>query len=235
VYRPTVIVGDSRTGHTTSYHGVYRFLELANRLAQPSGEPGRRWLPLRLPFEGHEPRNFVPVDWVAQAITRIVARPTLHGRTYHLATPNPITVQDIKDVAAEELGIAGVELVGRVPNPSALERAFLDGLQEYWPYLGSDPAFDCRNTRAALPELPAPRVDGELFRRLIQFAIKDNWGRGLRGRPLHRSFESGEFVERYSPEIIGRGPLAPFSVEGSKGAHSEVLPVGRVPRCRPQP
>ena len=32
VYRPSVIVGDSRTGHTTSYHGIYRFLELANRL-----------------------------------------------------------------------------------------------------------------------------------------------------------------------------------------------------------
>ncbi len=217
VYRPSVIVGDSRTGHTTSYHGPYRFLELANRLAQPGGEPGQRWLPLRLPFDGGELRNLVPVDWVSAAITRIVGRQALHGRVYHLTAPHPTTVRDIKEVAVEELGLDGVELTGRAPNPSALERAFLDGLQEYWPYLGSDPAFDCRNTLAAIPDLPAPRVDRELLRRLVRFAVSDCWGRGRRQVAFKSSLDCGDYIERYFPEAVARSPLAQLSVEAKLG------------------
>ncbi len=85
VYRPSVIVGDSVTGFTSSYHGPYRFLELGTRLAAPPRLPGSpQRLPLRLPFSGDEPRNLVPVDWVARAIVRIVGQPWWHGRTYHL-------------------------------------------------------------------------------------------------------------------------------------------------------
>ncbi|QJX01284.1 SDR family oxidoreductase [Frigoriglobus tundricola] len=217
VYRPSVIVGDSRTGHTSSYHGPYRFLNLANRLAQAGNTPGRRWLPLRLPFEGSEFRNLVPVDWVSGAITRIIGRPALHGRTYHLTAARPTTVRDIKDVAVEELGLDGVELAGRVPRPSALERAFLDGLQEYWPYLGSDPSFDCRNTLAALPDLPAPRVDREALRRLVRFAVRDDWGRGRRRTSLRGSLDCGDYIERYFPDAVARSPLARFAVEAALG------------------
>ncbi|QJW98758.1 hypothetical protein FTUN_6353 [Frigoriglobus tundricola] len=189
VYRPSVIVGDSRTGHTPAYRGVYRFLELANRLAQPGGEPRRRWLPLRLPFTGTERRNLVTVDWVAQAITRVVGRPALHGRTYHLTATRPTSVRTIIDAAVEELGLTGVELAGRPANLTALERAFVEGIQEHWPHPGSDPAFDCGNTLAALPDLPAPRVDRECLGRLIRFAVRDGWGRArgrapLRGRSI---------------------------------------------------
>src|SRR5260370_878437 len=33
IYRPSVIVGDSRTGYTSTFTGLYRFLELGVRLA----------------------------------------------------------------------------------------------------------------------------------------------------------------------------------------------------------
>ena len=217
VYRPSVIVGDSRTGYTSSYHGPYRFLNLANRLAQPGNEPGRRWLPLRLPFKGSEFRNLVPVDWVSGAITRIVRRPTLHGRTYHLTAPHPTTVRDIKDIAVEELGLDGVELTGRVPDPSPLERAFLDGLREYWPYLGSDPVFDCRNTRAALPDFPAPLVGREALRSLVRFAVEDEWGRGCRRKSPSGSLDCGDYIERYFPDAVARSPLAHFAIEAALG------------------
>ncbi len=46
VYRPSVIVGDSQSGFTSSYHGFYRFLELGSRLAgsprPAAGGGGRR-------------------------------------------------------------------------------------------------------------------------------------------------------------------------------------------------
>lgn len=216
VYRPSVIVGDSLTGYTSSYHGVYKFLELANRLAQPGSELGRV-LPLRLPFAGDELRNLVPVDWVAEAITRIISNATLHGRTYHLTNPRPATVRDIKEIAVEEMGIDGVELVGRVTNPNPLERTFLQGIADYFPYLNGDPAFDSRNTRTALPGLPCPWVDRDRLRTLIRFAIRDNWGRNHR-RPTSRiSFECGDYIERYFPTALSRSPLAQIPIETTLG------------------
>jgi thioester reductase-like protein len=215
VYRPSVIVGDSRTGHTSSYHGPYRFLELADRLAQPDGSPGRRSLPLRLPFRGDEPRDVVPVDWVAAAIARIVGRPALHGRVYHLTAARPTPVADIKGVAVEELELDGVRLTGTVPDPSPLERVFLDGLRDYWPYLGGDPAFDARNVCSALPDLPPPRVDRECLRRLVRFAIGDGWG-NRRRRPVRPSeLDCGDYIERFFPAALGRSALSRIPIEAT--------------------
>ncbi|HKI34550.1 MAG TPA: SDR family oxidoreductase [Gemmataceae bacterium] len=235
VYRPSVIVGDSHSGYTSSYHGFYRFLELGTRLAvspspplpAPAGSPapaaggtGRRVLPLCLPFTGDEPRNLVPVDWVAQAIVAIVNQPRLHGRTYHLVAQTPVPVRDIKAVAEEVLAIDGVRWAGpgsRQP-PTPLEELFLDQVREYWPYLHGDPVFDCRNTRTALPRLPAPGVDRAMLARLIRFAVADQWGRsGRKKSPPATGRACASYVESFFPESLRRSSLGRIPVDVTVG------------------
>jgi nucleoside-diphosphate-sugar epimerase len=216
IYRPAVIVGDSRTGHTSSYHGVYRFLELADRLAQPGADVGRRWLPLRLPFTGEAPRNLVPVDWVSAAITQIVGREAFHGRTFHLTADYPTRAADLAAVAIEELGIGGVELAGPVPDPTPIERMFLAGLRDYWPYLGGDPVFDRGNVRAALPDLPVPRIDRECLRRLVRFAVADGWGKRRRS-PRVPALDCARYIEQFFPQAMERSPLAQVGIEVTLG------------------
>jgi thioester reductase-like protein len=209
VYRPSVIVGDSRTGYTSSYQGFYRFLELADRLASPS-TARRRELVLRLPFTGAEPRNLIPVDWVAQAIVSIVSRPALHGRTYHLVADTPVPANDIKDIAEQVLGIDGVVWAGRGPlqQPSRLEELFLDQLREYWPYFAGDPVFDSRNTRAALPQLPPPAVNRAMLARLIRFAVSDNWGHGTRAQACGRKpVDCARYMEEFLPASARQSTL----------------------------
>jgi thioester reductase-like protein len=201
VYRPSVIVGDSRTGATTSYNGLYRFLELAARLAR-HGE-----LPLRLPLDGDETCDLVPVDWVARATVELLALPP--GLTYHLVARPPTPVRLIQAVAVEELGLRGVELVGRQGGGpvSRLEETFLEGAAEYWPYLAGTPAFDDSTTVAALPDLPPPKVDGLLLRRLVRFAVADRWGR----RPSARASGPGTcaaYIEEEFPRLARRSGLA---------------------------
>ena len=88
-----------------------------------------------------------------------------------------------------------------------MEEIFLDGLHEYWPYFQGDPAFDYRNTLAALPDLAAPRVDAALLTRLIRYAITDSWGRtGRRGRG--ESVNCSDYVERFFPESAPHSRLA---------------------------
>jgi thioester reductase-like protein len=174
IYRPSVIVGDYRTGYTSSYTGLYRFFELAARLAG-----ARRRLPLRLPLSGDEPVNLVTVDWVSRAIVALMRRPAWHGRTFHLVSRSPTPSRLIHEVAAEELGLDDVSLVGAggAVDPTPLEAMFFEGLQEYWPYLGGSPEFCDQSTATALPDLPPPPVDEPVLRRLIRFAVARRWGR----------------------------------------------------------
>jgi thioester reductase-like protein len=219
IYRPSVIVGDSVTGHTSSYHAFYRFLELGYRLAQPTAD-GRLCLPLRVPFRGDERRNLVPVDWVARVIAAVVARPGRHGRTYHLSNPELVPVRVVKEVAEAVLGVDGVCWGGRGEPREAgtRENTFLEHLDEYRPYLGDDPTFDCRNTQTAVPDLPCPRIDRDVLARLIRFAVADSWGRASRGKAPSRARHScADYVERFFPESAGRSSLARVPLDVSLG------------------
>jgi nucleoside-diphosphate-sugar epimerase/predicted lipid carrier protein YhbT len=221
VYRPAILVGDSRTGHTSSYDGLYRFLGLAARLAEAASPsagraPGtRRPFPLRLPLGGDEPGNLVPVDWAAQAVGDLLRRPVWHGRTFHLVARAPVRARLVLEVATEELRLEGVELVGPagVPDPSRLEEVFQEGLADYWPYLAGSPAFADTNTARALPHLPPPPVDEPLLRRLIRFAIADGWGRGARptarAAPLPSTDSPcAEYIEQTFPRQARQSGLA---------------------------
>lgn len=211
IYRPSIIVGDSCTGYTSNYHGLYRFLSLAARLAEaPSGSMRR--LELRLPLTGDEPRNLVPVDWVSQAIVQLLGRPTWHGRVFHLTAPQPVAAKLIKEVGEEVLKIDGVRFGGpeAFATQTPLEQFFLDRVQEYWPYLHGDPVFDRRNVEAALPDLPAVVIDRSLLTRLMQFAAADRWGQGQRrpARPgRRRQLDCRHYVEQVFPAAARRSPL----------------------------
>jgi thioester reductase-like protein len=179
IYRPAVVVGDSRTGFTSSFTGLYRFLELCVRLVRLHAGASNGSLPLRLPLSGDETWNLVPVDWVARAIVEVFRRPTWHGRTFHLVSQAPLSTRLVRDVGAEVLKISGVEFGGRngVTHPTGLEQMFLDGIRQYWPYLHGNPVFSCANTTAALPDLPPPPVDRPMLERFIRFATAKHWGR----------------------------------------------------------
>jgi thioester reductase-like protein len=185
VYRPSLVVGDSRTGYTSLYTGFYRFLELAWRLAAAAAprRPGlaRRPFPLRLPLDGTERYDLVCVDWVSRAVIELLGRPAWHGRTFQLTARHPVRSGLVREVGVEELGLDGVRFVGAggPADPTHLEAAFLDGIGQYWPYLEGTPEFTSANTAAALPHLDPPEVDRPMLQRLIRFALADNWGRGL--------------------------------------------------------
>jgi hypothetical protein len=180
-----------------------------------------RLLALRLPFTGEEPRDLVPVDWVARAVVRLLHLPRWHGRTFHLTATRPVRMDEIKRAAEEELGLEGARWVGgAVPDdPTTLERVFHDRVRDYWPYLHGDPAFDRRNTRAALPSLPSPRIDRALLGRLIRFARADRWGRRTappprpcplvgRGKAEQADLDCADYVERFLPAAAARSVLA---------------------------
>jgi short-subunit dehydrogenase len=81
VYRPGIVVGDSRTGEIDKVDGPYYFFKLLQQ--------ARRVLPSWLPAVGIEGGeiNIVPVDFVADAIDHIAHQPDLDGQTFSLTDP----------------------------------------------------------------------------------------------------------------------------------------------------
>jgi thioester reductase-like protein len=115
VYRPSFIVGHSRTGEIDRSRMDGPYMLIRAMLSAP--EP----VPIPLPGKGDKPFNMVPIDWVCQAMYLISRNPAGADRTFHLTDPNPLSARAIVDMVAEHAHI-------RTPRwhmPYTLSRALM--------------------------------------------------------------------------------------------------------------
>jgi len=176
VYRPGIIVGDSKTGYTTTYHGFYAALQLSHTLAasQQPNETGYIGGHVRLALEGNETKHLVPVDWVADVMVHVFMHPDMHGKTYHLTPQHPVTTRVISDTLQESCKFYGVDFVGPDAHPeeiSEAEELFYEHIRVYNSYWRMDPEFDRTNTLAAAPHLPCPHLSKSLLLKLSKMVI----------------------------------------------------------------
>jgi thioester reductase-like protein len=111
IYRPGVVVGDSKTGETAKFDGPYYVLSLMEKLPSP-GVFFRVGL-------GNGTVNIVPVDFVVEALASLSASPASAGKTYHLCDPQPHSPVEIADMFAEAIGRSFVQ----VPVPMRVAKA----------------------------------------------------------------------------------------------------------------
>ncbi len=189
VYRPAVICGDSRTGYTNTYHGLFVYLRLMAMLipSLPKGPEGLRVTPIRLKFTGREPRNLIPVDWVSAVMTRVFENPDARDLTYHMAPDNPITSRQLIDLCSEYFETTGVMYEGD-PLPEAwdesltedqrmFDRLFQDNADTYAAYESTDPKFDMTNTKRFAGDIICPELDRTVLHRFIDYGNEDRWGK----------------------------------------------------------
>jgi thioester reductase-like protein len=111
IYRPGVVVGDSRTGETGKFDGPYFALRAMERLPSPG-------LFMRL-GKGDGTVNIVPVDFVVEALARLSATGVSRGKTYHLTDPRPHGPVEVERMFAKALG----KRFAYVPVPLWLAKA----------------------------------------------------------------------------------------------------------------
>jgi nucleoside-diphosphate-sugar epimerase len=94
IHRPSVVCGDSRTGETAKYDGVYYlifYLLLWRRLSL-------------LNIGNHEVcLNLVPVDYVVEALAALAMEDQAIGKTLQIADPNPLTTNQLFNAIAKAL------------------------------------------------------------------------------------------------------------------------------------
>ncbi len=115
IYRPAIVVGDSRTGDTQKYDGPYFAIRWLLK------QPGIAIMPV----VGDATRcrlNLVPRDFVIGAITYLSGEEKAVGKVYQLADPNPLTIDEVLTGVAKATG----RLMIRVPLPVGIAKAAID-------------------------------------------------------------------------------------------------------------
>lgn len=178
VIRPSIVVGDSRTGETDKFDGPYNAFKFLHKL---------RAVPLPMPLIGESKAhvNLVPVDFLVDASVAIARKRDAVGLTFHLVDPRPLTAAEVYDLACKLVTGRGAAPLS-VPEPileAALGfeplRAWLGVQREVLTYFNHEARFDATNTLALLEGTglrpPSPR---EYFPALYRFwlAHKDEAG-----------------------------------------------------------
>ena len=98
VYRPSIVVGDSRTGEMDKIDGPYYFFGHLAAL-------GRLPSSLRLPMPDLGTLNMVPVDFVAAAMVALIAvEPDRSGLVFHLGDRRSLTTTEMYNALAPSFG-----------------------------------------------------------------------------------------------------------------------------------
>lgn len=114
IFRPSVVVGDSVTGETAKYDGIYYLIKYLQK------SPAL----LRLVNVGNKKvrLNIVPVDFVVEGIAALSKDEEAVGKTIVLADPNPPTTAEMFDEIANVL--SGKKSV--IAPPPKLVETFLN-------------------------------------------------------------------------------------------------------------
>ena len=93
IFRPSVVVGDSSTGETSKYDGIYFLIQYLRKA------PGL----LRFVNVGNKDveLNLVPVDFVVDGIAALSVDENAVGKTIALADPRPLSTAELFDKFAE--------------------------------------------------------------------------------------------------------------------------------------
>jgi long-chain acyl-CoA synthetase len=180
ILRPSIIVGDSASGWTTSFNVLYWPLRAFAR----SGY-------LALPALRDAPVDAVPVDYVADAVLALAGRRPSGVETHHLSAGGATsTVGEVVELSARRFArrppfLMRPALYQRVVHPLLLwsgsreRRRQLRRTEAYFPYFSVAAVYDDHRARAALDPLgirPAPPLR-DYFERLVDFALAAQWGR----------------------------------------------------------
>lgn len=201
VYRPAIIVGDSVTGYTPTYHGFYTPLKILYPLIDGKDvtPEGIRVMLNAIGMNADDEKNFVPVDWISRVMTHVITNPTLHGTCYHLAPADRTRIGAMCDILVKALCIprknTGIDPGGR----SAVEliETFVSQMDVYRAYWRNDPIFDMTNTEAVAGHLPCPTMNEERMEIMMRYAVHSNFG-WPRPKPVEIDFDPEKVLKALS-------------------------------------
>lgn len=228
IHRPSIVVGDSQTGLTTTFHGFYAPLKIGWQYAQAYGfsEEATARFRQHLGMSSQDKKNLVPVDWLANVISFVIETTQSQARQndaepriLHWTNPQPVACSTMERAISESIA----ERIAR--SPAAMRETlvpsgeqFRSQMQVYESYFECDPQFENCHAKQDAPHLACPTVDLPMLNRLATFAIDANFGwpkpqppslplqplaEALRALPTQSTFASLPTSPRIDLELLG--------------------------------
>lgn len=167
IARPSIVVGDSRTGWTPAFNVLYWPLRALARGLLPT-----------VPADPRGIVDVVPIDYVADAISFLATTTGPVTGTYHLtAGPAATQIGELMDLAVAAFGCERPTVEPPLAADAAAGTEHEAGV--YVPYFDVLSDFDAARARAVLE--PAGIVCPPLadyFGRIVDYAVAARWGKG---------------------------------------------------------
>lgn len=201
IFRPSIVYGDSRTGHSLKFNALYFPVRSAQSIrdiylndilnngglkAAKNGifidKEGYLFLPLKiyLPHEGDI--NVIPVDYFVNSTLSIMENCSRNG-IYHLTNPNRTTMKILVKYYEKLMKVRGIEIIyGTMPNDlerNPAEELFDRFVEPYRPYLSDNREFDRTNAMLITGNQHPPEFTYEIFKTCMEYAVKVNWGTAI--------------------------------------------------------
>lgn len=180
IHRPSIVVGDSRTGETRAFNVMYWPLKLY----------ARGWWGV-FPGRADTLVDAVPVDWVAETITSLRRDAKTLGKCFHVAAgDDALSVGQLAEHIARLVGRRPLRFVDQgayrkyvrpilkpVLSLHPKGAAIMRGGSAYLPYFLGNPLFDTSELRAALGESGRAPPILDYLSRVIEYAQARDFGR----------------------------------------------------------
>jgi thioester reductase-like protein len=170
ILRPSIVVGDSKSGWTVAFNVLYWPLRALARGLFPA-----------VPAVASAPVDVVSIDYVADGIHELCESGAVR-ETYHLtAGVDASTIGEIADLASEYFSQPRPKLLPVAEFESlehGLGRSMLEEGRMYFPYFSVASKFDDAFTRARLqPAGISVSPLSDYMDRLLDFATRARWGK----------------------------------------------------------
>ncbi|HEX2945256.1 MAG TPA: SDR family oxidoreductase [Clostridia bacterium] len=199
ILRPSIVFGHSGTGMALKFNALYYAVKsllvirdiFIKDILEQGGVRAGQWgfrlesdgmlrMPLGIRLKTMGIVNLVPVDYFVEAAMRIIEEPGSFG-IYHITSDNPPEITALMEYAERFLHIRGIRLVlGSLARNSELnpaEELFNKFMEQYRPYLADTRSFDRSRIDRITGGLAVPPFHYEVFRRCMNYAVQNNWGR----------------------------------------------------------
>ncbi len=180
ILRPSIVVGDRRSGWTAAFNVLYWPLRAF-----------ARGLYQAVPAISSAPVDVVSIDYVADAIYELCRSSGGIGRTYHLtAGADASSVGELVELASRYFKrppprvLPPMEFAEYAKKMTGVQKSALGRSAVYFPYFAISTVFDNAEARARLE--PAEIRSSPLasyLERLLDFATRSRWGK----RPIARA------------------------------------------------
>ncbi|WP_209123721.1 SDR family oxidoreductase [Alkalihalobacillus sp. BA299] len=170
IFRPAIIVGDSKTGKTESMFGLYGFLKgleiFKKRISRVSDYKEKMFNIIGNPLGT---QNFVPIDFVCRVLIAGLEN-AQHEKIYHITNPNPPVNNTGLKVIQKLLDLPPIQFSRKETVTLTKEEAVLNEfISSFSVYFNRDIEFDISNTKELLKATNnrVLMMDDDMFKTII--------------------------------------------------------------------